>query len=1080
MDTSLQEMLRDALLANSYDYDSMKLSLKKTWENSFSYLYVLENSYIGYEEFHYISDENSHRELKTVEEIGYRKTDYSYYLKNMTGGYQHFSPTGIKIEKDIVTLTTIHKYLKDGTVSEETFNVDRYLEITNVSGNLYTDRIYRAYFNCDYNFIHVCNRKEYRLSKYYQNEFTFMDMVNNPSIFYKVPILLIDGRVIYDYKMHILTENNVQFILPYGDKFVYDGRDPDDNRRLFASHTIDILIVDNIYYERIKELSNKNIVRSSLNMNSVTRSIKIPKSWFSNITSGIRGMIGQLFCSLHYTDGSDANYELGTSLLHMEDYDSDNYICYLSKYEYAELQSHSTPIYISIIFLHRLHYHEFYTGKKYAEWSGSGDIDLALLQKGEKQPYEAPIPVENILLMKMPADGRDVILNHNESIKLYYPNIYTISDDDKKTGDRYKLFYFYYDIKGFKYFLLQSFYYALLNIINPDLKLEEALNKLYHSEYTSGTDEQVAIQDYFWYMMKYIQPINRYGEIDYINHYILEEENQDKIPWNYFEETLKKWIRIEPFVLRDYVIQQETMNKCYHMFTKNIDLSDRLRTDTSIDMDGNIIAFDEPMYAFALSNNPSNPNMLQIRVFVDGIMAQDVEQFRWLYLDYIYIPTRYVTNNSLIEVEVFPTYSFYKDFKFSSINDVETIILAEPEENIKPTLADIYFRDHDLDLRYDDTFFDVTISFKEGDYDTTSLDPEKPVVFTHIYVIKIAPTSEEVVGKDIQFCLNKKPNGMRIKTVDDGYPYFILTENEFRYDIEYIRIFRNGRLVPRSKYLMYCANKYPVLILFEECAKGESIYIDITPYRYKEIYYQERLSKDTTLIDLRGIITKPFDIRYYDVYLNGRRLTFNNVFTITPWEITLCNIHSDYSLLIYEKDRDWEYFGLNYKENIYYFSPDDILNNDGINQESKNELIKTIIDGSKDPDVDIYPNDNTEDDIDTEEIKEEIIEAMQIAMFYYNELLPHTYVNPDELQFSEAIIRNIYPIIHDTYFTEPNTSDQPEILYLDPDITIDTSNKDAEIAPEDMTSVLYEVGHLEEVDSEILNGSIGDMTKKTI
>ena len=33
--------------------------------------------------------------------------------------------------------------------------------------------------------------------------------------------------------------------------------------------------------------------------------------------------------------------------------------------------------------------------------------------------------------------------------------------------------------------------------------------------------------------------------------------------------------------------------------------------------------------------------------------------------------------------------------------------------------------------------------------------------------------------------------------------------------------------------------------------KGDYIYLDVTPYRYKEIYYSETLEPNQTLIDLR-------------------------------------------------------------------------------------------------------------------------------------------------------------------------------------------------------------------------------------
>ena len=48
MSAQLQTLLRDALLNNSYDYDAMHNSLKKTLMNSYSYLYSLQKANIEY------------------------------------------------------------------------------------------------------------------------------------------------------------------------------------------------------------------------------------------------------------------------------------------------------------------------------------------------------------------------------------------------------------------------------------------------------------------------------------------------------------------------------------------------------------------------------------------------------------------------------------------------------------------------------------------------------------------------------------------------------------------------------------------------------------------------------------------------------------------------------------------------------------------------------------------------------------------------------------------------------------------------------------------------------------------------
>lgn len=72
----------------------------------------------------------------------------------------------------------------------------------------------------------------------------------------------------------------------------------------------------------------------------------------------------------------------------------------------------------------------------------------------------------------------------------------------------------------------------------------------------------------------------------------------------------------------------------------------------------------------------------------------------------------------------------------------------------------------------------------------------------------------------------------------------------------------------------------PRIYFLDEFHEGDIIYIDVTPFRYRRVYYKEEIPSGTTLIDLRDYINKPFDIRYYDVYMNCRKLSLENVISI--------------------------------------------------------------------------------------------------------------------------------------------------------------------------------------------------------
>lgn len=75
------------------------------------------------------------------------------------------------------------------------------------------------------------------------------------------------------------------------------------------------------------------------------------------------------------------------------------------------------------------------------------------------------------------------------------------------------------------------------------------------------------------------------------------------------------------------------------------------------------------------------------------------------------------------------------------------------------------------------------------------------------------------------------------------YPYFKLYDSEigWNFSYEYIRLYKNGRLIPRQKYQFNSVYSYPTLMIMEACEPNDYIMLDIAPYRYKEVFFQEEL-----------------------------------------------------------------------------------------------------------------------------------------------------------------------------------------------------------------------------------------------
>ena len=1230
MSNNLQNLLREALLNNSYDYSSMHNVLRMAWENSYSYLYNLQKNYVEFEDLEYISNDTD----KSVKRIG----------------------------------------------------------------RLYNDKLLRACFDIEYDFIHVCDREEFHNSSFYFNEFTFYDMINNPNIFKKMPIIIIDGQCMWDYKLRV-NKKSITVILPFKRDFVIsNNRNPDTDELVYLDHNIRVLVIDNIYYSEF-EMENINLEDMNQYNNSYgyCYDLDIPYKFFNihknetkvehKLTIDVSNILEQydidiesglfticisknvnnkknlnnfissnIIISLYIPEiedltppvaGSSGNNVSNTKAHYYPDLPK-RYECHfvLGEELYQNLIDENSNYRIHLFFINKLHnytlpmyrhgpnnlepwyiniinstqYDYYYDDSDYTHYSqtitkdivcdNNGECNVFMIQRQNSQyhqnpefnyygdrmsdvykAYSMPIPVEDLIVIKFDSDNNPTLMRNTETVKLYYPNIYRIIDPDRKPGDRYNVSYFYHDATYLEYIPVHEYFFRFLEV-KFKLPIECIIDFMYRdvnipysllSELSDEEAEELKIT--FNKILNYQYYNHQYCEVDFVKRYILEPNNSDKEVIEYKDETLKKWINeSDQFLLRDYVLEQDKLySSVYHLWTNTLNLSYRLRTNTReeskymiqayrdttdwnyftksgkrYDQDGNYIGLftdsqlreklnswrtyktlhnimvtdgwydlNGEYYVFAFRNNETvKNNLLNTSVFVDGLHVDNIIQERYKFTDYFYIPKDLVTNDSYIEIEVFPTYKYGAYVKFESLDDRKNITLLEPADQIFPTAQDLFYMepsshfinkiysektlsrdskgnkdtielssklstDQAISITtnriypdstiYSNDFFEITAKYNDGDFTVKTVDPNKPVKFTRLSTFEIKPLYETVLNKDLYVGISKVPRYISYRLEYGGYPYLALNENEFKFNIEYLRIFINGRLLPRQRYCFYPSYIYPRIQFLDHMNTGDIINIEITPYRYKEIYYQKDLQPGETLIDLKDVITKPFDIRYYDVYMNGRKLGLNSVWTISPWQITLTNLKSLHNLQIFEKERDWEYFGVNYNDHSYYYTIEDLFNTSFINEEEKNIIIAEMIDEAKEPPCIIRPPVDEEDLLD---FSDDDKKYSQVNEFYFNELIPKTFVVPDTKQFDDDIMKDYYTIIDDSFRVHPvdyyRSEDEKErrknyvdALSLDPDLYIEGENGHE-------NGLVYFVGHPEDVEDELLLDKPKNMYEKEV
>lgn len=123
----------------------------------------------------------------------------------------------------------------------------------------------------------------------------------------------------------------------------------------------------------------------------------------------------------------------------------------------------------------------------------------------------------------------------------------------------------------------------------------------------------------------------------------------------------------------------------------------------------------------------------------------------------------------------------------------------------------------------------------------------------------------------------------------------------------HFRIFINGRKTPQNcNYIRYIDNEnsgdYPEIIVNTVIRRerGDSVVFDYSPLKLNQVYYKREIPINGVL-DLKGIIKKPFDLRWYEMYLNGIRVNRNMIEILTATKI---RFKPDAVIAILDPDRD--------------------------------------------------------------------------------------------------------------------------------------------------------------------------------
>lgn len=612
----------------------------------------------------------------------------------------------------------------------------------------------------------------------------------------------------------------------------------------------------------------------------------------------------------------------------------------------------------------RINYWLFNENNLYKRYYKSPNEVIDIILATSTSDDKLPIPENNVIVWKV--DSNDCIrFVHDVTVEVTYPNIYKISINEDISGASKLLVDFYYDDTSELEFNNMLFDYI------ESIGSTEYLNK-YLSDELPACIKDFVPKDYVYNITDF--------ESIYTNHYYATSV--------YKVNKFKKFMNENVNVYREYCEKIEKYNFSKDIAKYYIDVSDspwiynrnvKGNTGQITNPRNRTAIFDEREYTFIIMTT-DKLSIPQLAIFIDGIRVIDFKCFNESYKNYIYIPKEYINEDSMIELEMFN--NFISD-SFEAIAEEDKNALPLHFTNIGDTIRPIDIMVIDEESNFlDSSSYEITISEKElpkykiksitdtndvyleldenaVDEVEVSYDIDDEMVLivdkNFIYVddgngsviryYKLSKNSPRPFDmEDISIIITDPSYYNKTLTIANanmtsllskkysGFKYLDLELERFigKCDINRFRFFLDGIKIPSSseRISVSLPNYYKGIMTTRFVLNPEketSICMDYLPYSLKEIYTLNMLPENG-VIKLKDHLNRPFDMAYYDVYLNGKKLTYKNVQVLSESVIRIRNCASRLNLRIYEKDFDDDIF--DYENTFYHSIEEEIIYNE--------------------------------------------------------------------------------------------------------------------------------------------------------
>lgn len=565
-----------------------------------------------------------------------------------------------------------------------------------------------------------------------------------------------------------------------------------------------------------------------------------------------------------------------------------------------------------------------------------------------------PIPFENMMIFTKEAD-ETLLYSHTIDVQMYYPNIYEIVNNTTEKALKIFIFYRHDTVSKLNYrdkvMLYEKLGGDLLQSYKDDTVIDPIKN--------------------------YKIPTHRYSIEDYV------DSDESGKPISYRQEKFREFFKNDEMNLTSYLKHLIQSNGNYqYLDTSKLDMESKIRYDDT--QEGGETVFSKPCYVFIFPQ-PEDDEYKTKKYLIDGVLTHPHHRFINEKHEFVYFKVEDFESDSILDIEKFKTVEKSWDINFSSASDyleikmpnevayLDNLFIVDIETNefLPKESYSVSFKEYNDEYKAKEESYERLEDCRLSIVDETYLNKSLRVHIVHkaIYQAFFHRDSERDVinGTLFNFKLTMAPDYM-----------------------EHIKIYHNGRLVPKSMYkvkkatdtygsLFKIVYSYPI-------ERGDNIKCYYEPIERKLLDYQQLIDAHG-IVDLRTIIKKPVDFKWYEIYLNGFKLTKKTLDDLTATAFAVVNLQTIKNFEIYERNlnHDDEYI-LDYLDKSI----------ESIDREIFDWMIKF-----EKPTVDtIYPP--IEDIID-DIIREEVDSDEEFEFGDFQDYLINKFIKPFEKQVNEEV-----------------------------------------------------------------------------